>query len=201
MECELYTTSCDNCVELKASVEEDAAVLTVLQFYVNELCDWHQHRRDMAHRKGLYPKLSAIAKHLGTDFYLVEGDMVSYRGENWLLLEVTGSPNQPMTAKIQQVTHADAVAIKIVKYDTLRPLASMCEKLLYAADVQAKVGGFVFFLQDKKVNSEQRSLVVSGQVIKIEKTEHTVHDIHLCTILAHSTSAISLHGSARGSRT
>ena len=50
---ELYTTSCDNCVELKASVEDDNDVLTVLQFYVNELCDWHQHRRDMAHRKSL----------------------------------------------------------------------------------------------------------------------------------------------------
>ena len=44
-----------------------------------------------------------------------EGDMVSYRGDKWLLLEVTGSPNQPMTAKIQQATHADAVAIKVVK--------------------------------------------------------------------------------------
>ena len=104
---ELYTTSCDNCVELKATFEEDNDVLAALQFYVNELCDWHQHKRDMAHRKSLYPKLSAIAKQLGTDFYLVEGDMVSYRGEKWLFLEVTGSPNQPMTAKIQQATHAD----------------------------------------------------------------------------------------------
>ena len=139
---ELYTTSCDNCVELKASVEDDndVTVLAALQFYVNELCDWHQHMRDMAHRKSLYPKLSAIAKQMGTDFYLVEGDMVSYRGEKWLLLEVTGSPNQPMTTKIQQATHADAVATKTVKYDTLRPLASMREKLLYAAGVKAAGG-------------------------------------------------------------
>ena len=74
---ELYTSSCDNMVELNASAEEDSEVLKTLQFYVDELCDWHQHRRDMAHRKSLYPKLSAIAKQLGTDCYLVEGDMVS----------------------------------------------------------------------------------------------------------------------------
>ena len=89
---ELYTTACDNCVELKASVEEDAPVLTALQFYVNELCDWHRHRRDMAHRKSLYPKLSAIAKQLGTDFYLVEGDMVSYRGESGFCWRLLGLP-------------------------------------------------------------------------------------------------------------
>ena len=116
---DLYTTSCDNMVDLTTSVEEDSSVISALQFYVDELCDWHQHRRDMAHRKSLYPKCSAIAKQLGTDFYLVEGDMVSYHGERWLLLEVTGSPNQPMTARIQQATHADAVAIKVVRYDTL----------------------------------------------------------------------------------
>ena len=129
----------------------------------------------MAHKKSLYPKLSAIAKQLGTDFYLVEGDMVSYRGDKWLLLEVTGSPNQPMTAKIQQATYADAVAIKVVKYDTLRPLASMREKLLYTADVKAKVGDFVFFSQDKKIDSEQRSLVLSGELIEIDGSKYTAH--------------------------
>ena len=101
--------------------------------------------------------------------------MVSYRGKKWLLLEVTGSPNQPMTAKIQQATHADAVAMKTVKYDTLRPLASMREKLLYAADVKATVGNFVFFSQEKKIDGEQRSLVLSGEITKVDNTEHTVH--------------------------
>ena len=137
---ELYSSRLENNVELKTKVEEDAPILSALQFYVNELCDWHQEMRDMAHRKTLYPKLAAVAKQLGTDFYLVEGDMVSYNGEKWLLLEVTGSPNQPMTAKIQQATHADAVAIKVVKYDTLRPLASMREKLLYDAEVTVHNG-------------------------------------------------------------
>ena len=148
----------------------------------------------MAHRKSIYPKLSAIAKQLGTDFYLVEGDMVSYRGEKWLLLEVTGPPNQPMTAKIQQATHADAVANKVVKCDTLRPLASMREKLLYTADVPATVGDFVFFSQDKKIDGEQRSLVLSGKVTHVDGTE-------MCTTPAPSISATSLRGNAKENQT
>ena len=112
-------------------MENDAPVLTALRFYVTELCDWPQEMRDMSHRKRLYPKPSAIAKQQGTDLYLVEGDnvMVSYHGERWLLLD--GSPIQPMTARIQQTTHADAVAAKVVRYGTLRPLASMREQLMY----------------------------------------------------------------------
>ena len=34
---DLYTSSCDNAVELKANVEEDSSVLSALQFYVDEL--------------------------------------------------------------------------------------------------------------------------------------------------------------------
>ena len=88
---ELYSSRLENNVELKTKVEEDAPILSALQFYVNELCDWHQEVQDMAHRKTLYPKLAAVAKQLGTDFYLVEGDMVSYNGEKWLLLEAPGN--------------------------------------------------------------------------------------------------------------
>ena len=62
-----------------------------------------------------------------------------------------------------------------MKYDTLRPLASMREKLLYMAGVPAKVRDFVFFSQDKKNGGEQRSVVLSGEVTQIEGTEHTVH--------------------------
>ena len=79
---ELYSATLENNVELKTKVEEDEPVMTALQFYVNELCDWHQEVRDMAHRKTLYQKLAAIAKQLGTNFYLVEGDMASYKARN-----------------------------------------------------------------------------------------------------------------------
>ena len=74
---ELYSSANEGTIALEASTMEDADVLTALTFYVTELCDWHQEMRDMAHRKSLYPKLSAIAKQQGTDFYLVVGDMVS----------------------------------------------------------------------------------------------------------------------------
>ena len=39
---ELYSSTLVSNVELKTKVEEDEPVLTALQFYVNELCDWHQ---------------------------------------------------------------------------------------------------------------------------------------------------------------
>ena len=154
-------------VTLHTAAEEDESVLTTLQMYVSELCDWHQEMRDMTHRKSLYPKLSKIATQQGTDFYLITGDMVSYEGERWLLLEVTGSPNQEMTARIQQATHADAVATKTVRYDTLRPLASMREQLVYDAEVNVEVDDHIFFLQG--------TLVVSGQVKEAHASHYLVH--------------------------
>ena len=140
----------------------------------------------MAHRKRLYPKLSAIATQLGTEFYLVEGDMVSYRGDKWLLPEVTGSPNQPMTARLQQAMHADAVSIEVVKYDTLRPLASMREKLLYTADVKAT--------RKSTVSNARLCSQVRSRRSMQPNTRYT------CTIPVHSINAIFLHGNARGSR-
>ena len=120
---DLYASSCDNMVELKATV-------------------WRRTRKYSRHCSARLMSCATgtsidetwlteraciqnCRRWLGTDFYLVEGDMVSYHGERWLLLEITGSPNLPMTARIQQATHADAVTIKVVRYDTLRPLASM----------------------------------------------------------------------------
>ena len=37
------------------------------------------------------------------------------------------------------------------------------------------MGDFVFFSQEKKIDGEQRSLVLSGEITRIEDTEHTVH--------------------------
>ena len=44
-----------------------------------------------------------------------------------------------MTAEIQRATHADDVINKKVRYDTLKPLAAMREKLLYNLDLNVKV--------------------------------------------------------------
>ena len=162
-------------MELEANTEEDANVLTAPRHYVNDLCDWHQEMRDMAHRKSLFPKLGAIAKQQGTDFYLQVGDLVSYGGEKWLLLEITGSPNQPMTARIQQTTHADAVAIKTVRYGNLRPLASMWEKLRYEPEIAVGKGDFVFFLLDKKADGKTSSLVVAGKITSVGDDEYEAH--------------------------
>ena len=164
---ELYSSSTNSDVVLQATTSGDANVLKALTMHVNELCDWHQNMRDMAHRKSLYPKLSTIAKQHGTDFYLMIGDMVSYNGERWLLLDVTGPPNQEITALIQQATHADAVATKLVRYDTLRPLASAREQLMYTAEETVTAGDFIFFLQG--------TLVIGGRVIEVGTTEILVH--------------------------
>ena len=46
---------------------------------------------------------------------------------------------------------------------------------MYTAETIAKVGDFVFFVQDKKIDGKLRSLVVSGTVIETGKDTHTVH--------------------------
>ena len=131
---DLFASAPEPDFDLKVTVQRDTDVLKALTAHVEDLCDWHQEMRDRAHRKTLYPKLAEAARkmHMGTDFFMIPGGMVSYSGERWLLLDTTGSPNQPMTARIQQATHADALAEKVVRYDTLTPLvlASMREQHL-----------------------------------------------------------------------
>ena len=88
-----------------------------------------------------YRKLVDAAKKMHTDFFMIPGDMVAYNGERYLLLEIPGGANQPMTAEIQHATqcHADDVINKTVRYDTLKPLAAMREKLLYNLGLNVKV--------------------------------------------------------------
>ena len=115
--------------------------------------------RDRAHRKPLYPKLAEAAQKMGTDFFMIPGDMVSYSGERWLLLDTTGSPNQPMTARIQQATHADAVAEKVVRYDTLKPLASMREQHLYQLELEVAMSSFIFYMKAIEIVGKLRDMV------------------------------------------
>ena len=110
---------------------------------MKDLCDWHQEMWDWAHRKTLHPKMAEAVRKMGTDFFMLPGDMVSCMGERWLLLDTTGSPNQPMTARIQQATHADAVAEKVVRYDTLKPLASMRDQHLYQLELEVNMNNFI----------------------------------------------------------
>ena len=173
---ELFSSPYQPNFELTATNEADTAVLHALQFHVKELSDWHQEMRDWAHRKALYPKLVDAAKKMRTDFFLIPGDMVSYCAERYLLLEVTGAPNQPMTAVIQRATHADAVIEKTVRYDTLTPLAAMREKLLYDLELNVQVGDFIFFLTPMPDhNGPSARMVICGKVLASEDDKYSVH--------------------------
>ena len=101
---------------------------------------------------------------MGTDFFMIPGDVVSYKGERWLLLDTTGSPNQPMTARIRQATHADAVAEKVVRYDTLKPLASMREQHLYQLELEVNMSNFIFYMKVIPMDGKLRDMVCSGNV-------------------------------------
>ena len=163
---ELFSSPCQLDFELTATNEADTAVLHALQFYVQELCQWHQEMRDWVHRKAIYPKLVDAAKKMHTDFFMVPGDMVSYHGERYLLLATSGPPNQPMTggltATIQRATHVDTVINKKVRYDTLIPLAAMREKLLYNLELNVQVVNFIFFQAEANAPSQWGRRVRNG---------------------------------------
>ena len=116
-------------LDVKPITESDKEVVETLKFIVTDLCDWHQECRDIAHRSSLFSKLVNDTSMCVADFYMLPGGMVSYQGERWKLVEVFDPPNQPITAKIQQATHADAVRTKHVRYDTLQNLSAAREKL------------------------------------------------------------------------
>ena len=129
----LFSSAPEPDFNLDATVQRDIDVLNALQAHVKGLCNRHQEMRDWVHRETLYPNLAEAARKMGTDVFTIPGNMISYKGERWLLLDTTGSPNQPMTAHIQQATHADAVTEKVVRYDTMKPPAIMREQHLCQA--------------------------------------------------------------------
>ena len=153
--------------DVKKITASDKHIVDVLISQTSDMCDWHQEKRDAAHRSSLYSKLSKDASARVTDFHLVPGDMVSYVGERWKLLAVHGPPNQPITADIQQATHADAVLTKTVRYDTLQNLSAAREKLNLQLDAVVKTGDYIFF-----TNSE---LTCSGIVLSVDHDSIAVH--------------------------
>ena len=86
-----------------------------------------------------------------------------------------GTPNQPMTARIQQATHADAVAEKVVKYDTLKPLASMWEQHPYQLELEVNMSSFIFYMKAIEIDGKLRDMVCSGKVTAIRGHQYTVH--------------------------
>ena len=94
--------------------------------------------------------------------------MVSYQGERWKFLEVLGPPNQPITAKIQQATHTDAVRTKHVRYDILQNLSAARDKLDVTVDLIARIDDYIFF-----TNSDD--LTCLGLVTSVTDDDILVH--------------------------
>ena len=153
--------------DVKKITASDKHVVDALVSQVNDICDWHQEKRDAAHRSSLHSKLAKDASARVTDFHLIPGDMVSYAGERWKLLAVRGPPNQPITADIQQATHADAVLTKTVRYDTLQNLSASREKLNLQLDTVVNTGDYVFFTTHE--------LTCSGTVLSVDGNSINVH--------------------------
>ena len=78
---DLFSSAPEPDFDLEAALQKDTDVLKALQAHVQNLCDWHHEMRDWAHRKTLYPKLAEAAQKMGTDFFMIPSDMVSYNGE------------------------------------------------------------------------------------------------------------------------
>ena len=73
----------------------------------------------------------------------------------------------PVTADIQQATHADAVLTKTVRYDTLQNLSAAREKLNLQLDAVVRAGDYIVF-----TNSE---LTCSGIVLSVDDDSIEVH--------------------------
>ena len=174
---DLFSTPPTLEIENAEITESDRHILKSLAAHVTNLGLWHQEEREAAHRNQTFSRIAAECTKTGTDFYIKEGDMVSYNSERWKLMEVIGPPNAPITAIIQKATHEDAVQTKTVRYDTLQNLASSREKLNIELDSVVKPGQYVFFTDDA-------DLTCSGKVTHV--TDH--HSGQLISIHAHDPS-------------
>ena len=166
---DLFTSPKIPYFDIKKITASDKHVVDALIFQTNDICDWHQEKRDAAHHSSLHSKIAKDASARVTDFHLVPGDIVSYAGERWKRLAVRGPPNQPITADTQQATHADAVLTKTVRYDTLQnlELSAACEKLNLQLDAVVKIGDYIFFTAS--------DLTCSGIVLSVNDNSIKVH--------------------------
>ena len=155
-------------INLKSITESDKVVVAALINQLQELCDWHQEKRDAAHRSSLFSKLVATSSKRVTDFFLLPGDMVSYQGQRWKLLDLHGPPNQPITADIQQATHADAVLTKTVRYETLQNLSAARETVDIYADRVVNPNDYIFY-------TDPNGLTCSGKVTAVNGDSITLH--------------------------
>ena len=93
--------------------------------------------------------------------------MVSYQGQRWKLLDLHGPPNQPITADIQQATHADAVLTKTVRYETLQNLSATRETVDIFADRVVKTNDYVFYTDPDGLTCSGKVTAVHGDSIEL----------------------------------
>ena len=153
---------------LKSITKSDKTVVAALINPFQELCDWHQGKRDAAHRGSLFSKLVATSSKRVTVFFLLPGDMVSYQGQRWKLIDHHGPPNQPITADIQQATHADAVLTKTVRYETLQNLSACRETVDIYADRVVNPNDYIFY-------TNPAGLTCSGKVTTVHSGNIDLH--------------------------
>ena len=92
--------------------------------------------------------LLSVSRYLAT--CAIEGVAVSLNGQKYKLLEISDeSPTDPMKATIRSTDHEGSVT-KIVRYSTLRPLATPRPELTFTppACTDVNPGDFVFFKVD-----------------------------------------------------
>ena len=165
---DLFSSAVSPDIDFKDVTSSDEHVISALTDRVEALCDWHQEKRDAAHRHSLYSKMAKDYNARVTDFYFLVGDMVSYKGERWKLISMLGPPNQPISAVIQKATHADTVQTKTVRYDTLQNLSAAREQLDLHVDVLPKLNDYVFF-------TTKDGLTCSGMITQVNTTDISVH--------------------------
>ena len=147
--------------ELKDYTTQDRRVIDALAQYVFDTAEWHQQKSEDINRTGLFPKLKKLAQSNKTQFVLLPGDKVSYKGLTWTLIDLGGQPDMPVTALIQRVDHSNLPVTKKVAYDSLRGLASLRETLEMPKEWDLKVGQLTFFLLD--------TLVKAACIVKLKK--------------------------------
>jgi hypothetical protein len=157
------------------SVEEvrvlNSDFLTMLQSIMGEKTSFLHYLRDDESRANTLRRDVATGSRRDTQFTLLEGDRVSYRGEPFTLVDFPSSlPGGPVKANIRAATH-DGVNVKTVLYTDLRPLASPRPALLRRPPPGAKltIGDFVFYSEPASAE------VKAGVVTDLDGGHVTLH--------------------------
>ena len=88
-------------------------------------------------------------------------------GQRWKLLDLHGPLNQPITADIQQATHADAVLTKTVCYETLQNLSATRETVDIYADQVVNLNDYIFYTDPEGLTCSGKVTAVHNDIMKV----------------------------------